>query len=171
MANQNKSIGRFHFDEIPPFRRGIPKIEVTFDIDANGILNVTAVDQLTEKTQQIRIEASSGLSAEDILRMKDEALQHAGADKEMKGKVDKGNRADMQIFQTEKQLKEFGDTIPSDKKAAIENALEELKSAHKNRNFTDIEQAMATLSTVCQLASEELMTDDEEIERLGETLM
>jgi molecular chaperone DnaK len=171
MANQNKSIGKFHFDEIPPFRRGIPKIEVTFDIDANGILNVTAVDQLTEKTQQIRIEASSGLSEEEIIRMKDEARQYAVADKETKEKVDQGNQADTQIFQTEKQLKEFGDTIPGDKKAAIEKALEELKSAHKNLNFTDIDQAMANLSTVCEAAGAEATEDDEEIERLRESLM
>ncbi|RTZ09922.1 molecular chaperone DnaK [Flavobacterium sp. GSP27] len=159
MANDNKSIGRFHFDGIPPFHRGIPKIEVTFDIDANGILHVTAKDQLTDKSQQIRIEASTGLSHEDIHRMKEEARQHAVSDRETKEKVVQSNQADTQIFQTEKQLKEFGDTIPGNKKAAIENALEELKSAIKNRSFTDIEQAMETLSTVCQLASEELSID------------
>jgi molecular chaperone DnaK len=157
MANQNKSIGRFHFDGIPPLRRGIPKIEVTFDIDANGILHVNAIDQLTDKSQVMRIEASTGLSYEDIHRMKAEARQHAVSDSEMKEKVVQGYQADTQIFQTEKQLEDFGDTIPSDKKATIENALEELKSAHKNQNFTDIAQAMETLSTVCQLASEELM--------------
>jgi molecular chaperone DnaK len=151
MANQNKSIGRFHFDGIPPFYRGIPKIEVTFDIDANGILHVTAKDQLTDKSQQIRIEASTGLSHKDIHRMKEEARQHAVSDREMKEKVVQGYQADTQIFQTEKQLKEFWDTIPSDKKAAIENALEELKLANKYLSFTDIEQAMETLSTVCQL--------------------
>ena len=175
LANQNKSIGRFHFDEIPPLPRGIPKIEVTFDINADGILHVTAKDQLTDKSQQIRIEASSGLSDEDIRRMKNEALQHEGADKEMKEKVDKANQANTQIFQTEKQLKEFGDTIAGDKKAAIEKALEELKSAHKNLNFTDIDQAMANLSTVCEAAGAEATEDDEEndeeIERLRESLM
>ena len=151
MANQNKSIGRFHFDGIPPLSRGIPKIEVSFDIDANGILHVTAKDQLTDKSRQIRIEAPSGLSNEDICRMKDEARQHAVEDKEMKEKVDKSNRADTQIFQTEKQLKEFGDKIAADKKTAIEEALNELKSMRENQNFTNIDQAMVNLSTVCQL--------------------
>ncbi|MFA5329042.1 MAG: molecular chaperone DnaK [Prolixibacteraceae bacterium] len=159
MANQNKSIGRFHFDEIPPFRRGIPKIEVTFDIDANGILNVTAVDQLTEKTQQIRIEASSGLSEEEISRMKDEARQYATEDQEMRDKVVKSNKADVQIFQTEIQIKEFGDTLPTEKKIAIEVALEELKLAHKNPDFIDIDEAMENLSSVCQSAGEYLMED------------
>ena len=151
MANQKKSIGRFHFDGIPPLSRGIPKIEVSFDIDANGILHVTAKDQLTDKSRQIRIEAPSGLSNEDICRMKDEARQHAVEDKEMKEKVDKSNRADTQIFQTEKQLKEFGDKIAADKKTAIEEALNELKSMRENQNFTNIDQAMVNLSTVCQL--------------------
>lgn len=155
MAKQNKSIGLFHFDGIPPLSRGIPKIEVTFDIDANGILHVTAKDQLTDKSQQIRIEASTGLTPEDINKMKDEGRQHAVADKEMKEKVNQNNQADIQIFQTEKQLNKFGGTIPSDKKAAIEKALEELKIAYKNQNFTDIERAMPMLSTVCQLASED----------------
>lgn len=159
MANQNKSIGRFHFDEIPPFRRGIPKIEVTFDIDANGILNVTAVDQLTEKSQQIRIEASSGLSEEEISRMKDEARQYVAEDQEMRDNVVKSNKADMQIFQTEIQLKEFGDTLPTEKKVAIEEALEELKSVHNARNFSNLDQAMAGLSDACQLAGEYLMED------------
>ncbi|MDP2336259.1 MAG: molecular chaperone DnaK [Bacteroidota bacterium] len=154
MANQNKSIGRFHFDEIPPFRRGIPKIEVTFDIDANGILNVTAVDQLTEKSQQIRIEASSGLSEEEISRMKDEARQYAAEDQEMRDNVMKSNKADMQIFQTEIQLKEFGNTLPAEKKIAIEDALEELKSVYNARNFNNLDQAMADLSDACQLAGE-----------------
>ncbi len=174
LANQNKSIGQFHFDGIPPLPRGIPKIEVTFDIDANGILHVTAKDQ-NDKSQQIRIEASSGLSDEDIRRMKAEARQHAGEDKEMKEKVDQSNQADTQIFQTEKQLKEFGNTIASDKKLAIEKALKELKLAHKNPNFTDIDQAMANLSTVCKAAGAEAMEDDEEndeeIERLRESLL
>jgi len=156
MANQNKSIGKFHFDEIPSFRRGIPKIEVTFDIDANGILNVTAVDQLTEKTQQIRIEASSGLTEEEILRMKNEARQYALEDQAIKDKAVKSNKADMQIFQTEIQLKEFGDTLPTEKKIAIEVALGELKIAHKNPVFIDIDEAMENLSSACQLAAEYL---------------
>ncbi len=157
MANQNKSIGKFHFDEIPAFRRGIPKIEVTFDIDANGILNVTAIDQLTEKTQQIRIEASSGLSEEEIIRMKDEARQHELEDQEVKDKAVKSIKADMQIFQTEIQLKEFGDTIPTEKKNAIEVALGELKLAHRNPDFIDLDNAMGNLSSACQLAGEYLV--------------
>jgi molecular chaperone DnaK len=157
MANQNKSIGKFHFDEIPPFHRGIPKIEVTFDIDANGILNVTAVDQLTEKTQQIRIEASSGLSEEEIIRMKDEARQYALEDQAMKDIAIKSNKADMQIFQTEIQLTEFGDSLPTEKKIAIEVALGVLKSAHKNPDLVGIDEAMENLSSACQLAGEYLM--------------
>lgn len=156
MADQNKSIGRFHFDEIPPLRRGIPKIEVTFDIDANGILNVTAVDQLTEKSQQIRIIASSGLSIEEINRMKDEARQYAAEDQAVKNKAVKNNKADTQIFLTEIQLKEFGDNMPTEKKVAIEIALEELKSAHKNPDFIDIDEAMENLSYACQSAGEYL---------------
>jgi len=156
MANQNKSIGRFHLDGIPPAPRGIPQVEVTFDIDANGILHVTAKDKATGKSQQIRIEASSGLSDEDIRRMKDEAQQNADTDKKMKEEVDKVNQADTLIFQTEKQLKEFGDKVPADKKAAIEKSLEELKAAHKSRNFTGIDQAMANLNAVWQSASEEM---------------
>ncbi len=159
MANQNKSIGRFHFDEIPSFRRGIPKIEVTFDIDANGILNVTAIDQLTDKTQQIRIEASSGLSAEEICRMKNEARQYAIEDQQMKDKAVLSNKADMQIFQTKIQLKEFGDTLPREKKIAIEEALEELKLVHNDLNFNNIDQAMADLSAACQSAGEYLRED------------
>ncbi|HBZ66701.1 MAG TPA: molecular chaperone DnaK [Bacteroidales bacterium] len=154
MANQNKSIGKFHFDEIPSLRRGIPKIEVTFDIDANGILNVTAVDQLTEKTQHIRIEASSGLSREEIARMKEEARQFALEDQEMKDKAIKSNKADMQIFQTEIQLKEFGNTITIQKRNAIEVALAELKLAHKNPDFIDLDEAMENLSSACQSAGE-----------------
>ncbi len=127
MANQNKSLGRFHLDGIPPAQRGIPQIEVTFDIDANGILHVTAKDKATGKSQQIRIEASSGLSDADIKRMKEEAQAFAESDKKIKEEIDKLNTADSLVFQTEKQLKEFGDKIPSDKKVPIEKALEELK--------------------------------------------
>jgi len=159
MAKQNKDIGRFHFDEIPPLRRGIPKIEVTFDIDANGILNVTAVDQLTEKTQQIRIEASSGLSIEEINRMKDEARQYAMEDKETSDKAAINNKADMQIFQTEIQLKEFGNTIPTAKRVVIEDALKELKLVQQEQNFFDIDVAMASLSFACQSAGEYLIED------------
>lgn len=166
MADHNKSIGRFHFDEIPPFRRGIPKIEVTFDIDANGILQVTAVEQLTEKSQQIRLEASSGLSKKEISRMKDEARQHAVEDQEMKEKAKKSNKANMQIYQTEKQLKEFGSTIPIEKKNAIEEALDELKSVHLEQNFNDIDEAMFILSAACKAAGRKSDDDDELLKTL-----
>jgi molecular chaperone DnaK len=154
MAKQNKSIGLFHFDGIPPLNRGIPKIEVTFNIDANGILNVTAKDQLTEKSQDIRIEASSGLSPEEIIRIKEEAKVYEAADKEMLEKVDQKNKACIQILQTERQLNQFGDTLSDDKKNAVEKALEGLKAIDEQDSFTNIEQAMETLSTACQLASE-----------------
>ena len=156
MANQNKSIGRFHLDGIPPSQRGIPQIEVTFDIDANGILHVTAKDKATGKSQQIRIEASSGLSEADIRRMREEAQANADSDKKVKEEVDKLNQADSLVFQTEKQLKEFGDKLPADKKAAIEKAVEELRNAHKNRDFAAIDAAMANLNSMWQTASEEM---------------
>ena len=156
MANQNKSIGRFHLDGIPPSQRGVPQIEVTFDIDANGILHVTAKDKATGKSQQIRIEASSGLSDADIKRMREEAQAFAESDKKIKEEIDKLNTADSLVFQTEKQLKEFGDKIPADKKAPIEKALEELKTAHKNKDFNGIDKAMANLNSIWQSASEEM---------------
>jgi molecular chaperone DnaK len=156
MANQNKSIGRFHLDGIPPAPRGIPQVEVTFDIDANGILNVAAKDKASGKSQQIRIEASSGLSDDDIKRMKDEAQANADSDKKMKEEVEKLNQADTLVFQTEKQLKEFGDKIPADKKAPIEKAVEDLKAAHKNHDFAGIDSAMAALNAMWQSASEEM---------------
>ena len=156
MANQNKSIGRFHLDGIPPSARGIPQIEVTFDIDANGILNVTARDKATGKSQQIRIEASSGLSEADIRKMKEEAQMNANADKRIKEEIDKLNTADSLIFQTEKQLKEFGDKIPGNKKEAIMKSLEELKTAHKNKDLPGIDRAMAALNTMWQSASEDM---------------
>ncbi len=156
MANQNKSIGRFHLDGIPPSQRGIPQVEVTFDIDANGILHVTAKDKATGKSQQIRIEASSGLSDDDIRRMREEAQTNADSDKKVKEEIDKLNQADSLVFQTEKQLKEFGDKLPADKKQAIEKAVEELKNAHKNRDFTAIDASMANLNAIWQTASEEM---------------
>ncbi len=156
MANQNKSIGRFHLDGIPPSQRGIPQIEVTFDIDANGILHVTAKDKATGKSQQIRIEASSGLSDDDIRRMREEAQVNADADKRMKEEVDKLNQADTLVFQTEKQLKEFGDKLPADKKESIEKAVSELKNAHKNHDMPAIDSAMANLNAIWQTASEEM---------------
>jgi molecular chaperone DnaK len=156
MANQNKSIGRFHLDGIPPSQRGIPQVEVTFDIDANGILNVGARDKATGKSQQIRIEASSGLSDADIKKMKDEAQANADTDKRIKEEIDKLNTADSLIFQTEKQLKEFGDKIPGDKKEAIAKSLEELKIAHKNKDIPGLDKAMANLNAMWQSASEDM---------------
>lgn len=156
MANGNKSIGRFHLDGIPPAPRGMPQIEVTFDIDANGILNVAAKDKGTGKSQQIRIEATSGLSEEEIKRMKTEAEANAEADKKLKEEVDKLNSADALVFQTEKQLKEFGDKLPDDKKQPIEAAMGKLKEAHKNRDIAAIDTAMTELNTAWQAASEEM---------------
>jgi len=156
IASGNKTIGRFHLDGIPPAPRGIPQIEVTFDIDANGILHVTAKDRGTGKEQRIRIEASSGLSEDEIRRMRDEAKANADADIKAKEKVDKVNAADSMIFSTEKQLREFGDKVPSDKKAAIESALAKLKDAHKAQDTAAIDKALAELNTVWQAASEEM---------------
>lgn len=156
MARDNKSIGKFHLDGIPPAPRGIPQIEVTFDIDANGILNVSAKDKGTGKSQQIRIEASSGLSEAEIKRMKDEAAANAETDKKAKEEIDKLNAADALIFQTDKQLKEYGDKIPGDKKAAIEKALADLQSAHGSKNVSAIDAATAALNTAWQAASEDM---------------
>lgn len=156
MANDNKTIGRFHLDGIPPAPRATPQIEVTFDIDANGILHVTAKDKATGKEQSIRIEASSGLSDDEIKRMKDEAEANADADKQAKEKIDKLNGADSMIFQTEKQLKEFGDKLPADKKQPIEAALEKLKEAHKAQDIEAIDAATNELNTVFQAASQEM---------------
>lgn len=156
MANGNKTIGRFHLDGIPPSPRGIPQVEVSFDIDANGILNVTAKDKGTGKEQNIRIEASTGLSDDEINRMKEEAKANEQADKDAREQVDKLNAADSLIFQTEKQLKEFGDKLPEDKKDPIQKALETLKEVHKNKDMDGIEKATAELNTVWQAASEEM---------------
>jgi molecular chaperone DnaK len=156
MAQDNKTIGRFHLDGIPPAPRGIPQIEVTFDIDANGILHVSAKDKGTGKQQSIRIEASSGLTSDEIEKMKREAKENETRDKEQREKVDKLNAADSLIFQTEKQLKEFGDKLPADKKDAIEQALTKLKDAHKSQDISAVDQASADLTAVWQAASEEL---------------
>jgi molecular chaperone DnaK len=156
LANQNKSLGRFHLDGIMPARRGEPQIEVTFDIDANGILHVSAKDKATGKEQSIRIEASSGLSDAEIKRMKDEAAANAEADAKEKEKIDKLNHADSLIFQTEKQLSEFGDKLPADKKGPIEVALAKLKEAHKAQDIAGIDAATNELNTVFQAASQEM---------------
>jgi len=156
MARDNKTIGRFHLDGIPPAPRGIPQIEVTFDIDANGILHVSAKDKATGKEQSIRIEASSGLSDAEIKRMRDEAKANEAADKEAKERIDKLNHADSLIFQTEKQLKEFGEKLPADKKAPIEAALAKLKEAHSKQDLAAIDAASNELNTVFQAASQEM---------------
>ena len=156
MANQNKSLGIFNLDGIPPSPRGVPQIEVTFDIDANGILNVSAKDKGTGKEQKIRIEAGSGLTKEEIEKMKAEAKANEASDKAAKEKVDKINQADSLIFQTEKQLKEFGDKIPADKKAPIESSLQELKEAHKAQDITRIDAALENMNKVWTAASEEI---------------
>ncbi len=156
LAKDNKSIGRFHLDGIPAAQRGVPQIEVTFDIDANGILNVSAKDKGTGKVQSIRIEASSGLSEDEVKRMKEEAAANAEADKKEKERIDKLNQADSMIFQTEKQLKDLGDKIPADKKAPIEAALNKLKEAHKAQDIAGVDAAMAELNSVFQAASQEM---------------
>ena len=156
MAAQNKSIGRFNLAGIAPARRGVPQIEVTFDIDANGILNVSAKDKATGKEQSIRIEASSGLSEEEINRMKAEAEQNAAADKAEREKIDKMNQADSMIFTTENFLKDNGDKIPADKKPGIEQALQQLKDAHKSGDVAAIDTAINNLNTVMQAASQQM---------------
>ena len=156
MANGNKTIGRFHLDGLPPAMRGIPQIEVMFDIDANGILHVTAKDKATGKSQSIRIEASSGLTDAEIKRMRDEAAANEASDKAAREKVDKLNMADSLIFTTEKQLKEFGDKLPADKKGPIEEALGKLKTAHASQDIPAIDAATAELNAVFQAASQEM---------------
>lgn len=156
MAKDNRTIGRFHLDGIPPAPRGVPQIEVTFDIDANGILHVTAKDKGTGKEQKIRIEASSGLSDEEIKRMKTEAEANAEADKKAKEEADKVNMADTMIFQTEKQLTEYGDKLSQTNKENIQRALSKLKDAHKDKNLAEIDTALNELNTAWQAASQEM---------------
>ena len=156
MASQNKSLGTFNLDGIPPAPRGVPQVEVTFDIDANGILNVSAKDKGTGKSHNIRIEAGSGLSKEEIEKMKNEAKANEASDKAAREKVDKVNQADSLIFQTEKQLKEYGEKISADKKAPIETALEKLKEAHKTHDISAIDTAVAELNAAWTTASEEM---------------
>jgi molecular chaperone DnaK len=156
MANQNKSLGMFNLDNIPPAPRGVPQIEVTFDIDANGILHVTAKDKGTGKEQRITVQGGSGLNKEEVEKMKAEARAHEAEDKLAKEKVEKINQADSLIFQTEKQLKEYGDKIPADKKAPIESALNKLKDAHKAQDIPAIDAALAEMNTAWTAASEEI---------------
>jgi len=156
MANQNKSLGMFNLDGIPPAPRGVPQIEVIFDIDANGLLHVTAKDKGTGKEQKIRIEAGSGLSKEEVEKMKAEAKANESTDKVAREKVDKINQADSLIFQTEKQLKEYGDKIPADKKAPIESALTKLKEAHKSQDVSAIDTAVAEMNNAWATASEDM---------------
>jgi molecular chaperone DnaK len=162
MARDNRTIGRFHLDGIPPSPRGIPQIEVIFDIDANGILHVTAKDKASGKSQNIRIEASSGLNEEEIQRMKREAEANAESDRKVKEETEKINQADSLIFNTEKQLKEFGEKIPADKKGAIEAALTQLKDAHKSRDLASIETAMTALNSAWEVASKDLYNASQE---------
>ncbi|MEK9604616.1 MAG: molecular chaperone DnaK [Flavobacteriaceae bacterium] len=156
MASDNKTIGRFHLDGIPPAPRGTPQIEVTFDIDANGIIKVSASDKATGKSQDIRIEASSGLTEEEIEKMKQEAEANAESDKKAKEQVDKLNSADQMIFQTEKQLKEFGEKLSDDKKAPIESALEELKKSYESKDLTAIDASLEKINEAWKNASEEM---------------
>ena len=156
MANQNKSLGMFNLDGIPPAPRGVPQIEVTFDIDANGMLHVSAKDKGTGKEQKIRIEAGSGLSKEEVEKMKAEAKANEASDKAARERVEKLNQADSLIFQTEKQFKEFGEKISADKKAPIEAALAKLKEAHKNQDIPAVDAAMAEMNTAWTAASEEI---------------
>ena len=161
LAKDNRSIGRFHLGDIPPAPRGVPQVEVTFDIDANGILNVSAKDKGTGKEQKIRIEASSGLSADEIERMRAEAKANEGQDKEEREKIEKINQADSMIFQTEKQLKEFGDKLSAGNKAAVGGALTELKAAYESKDISSIDSAMAAINTAWQAASQEMYSAEQ----------
>jgi molecular chaperone DnaK len=156
LAKDNRTIGQFNLNDIPPAPRGVPQIEVTFDIDANGILNVSAKDKATGKEQKIRIEASSGLAKEEIDRMRREAEANAESDRQAKERIDKLNQADSLIFQVEKQLKENGDKLPADKKGEIETALEALKTAHASQDITSIDNAMNNLNTIFGAAAQEM---------------
>jgi molecular chaperone DnaK len=162
MAKDNKTIGRFHLGDIPPAMRGTPQIEVTFDIDSNGIIHVSAKDKGTGKEQTIRIEASSGLSKEEIEKMRAEAKANEEADKKSREKAEKINIADSLAFQTEKQMKEFGDKISADKKTAIENALAELKNALTLQDVEQIDKASEALNTAWNAASEEIYKASQE---------
>ena len=161
MANDNRTIGKFHLNDIPPAQRGVPQIEVSFDIDANGIINVKASDKATGKEQSIRIEASSGLSDAEIEKMRQEAEANADEDNKKKEEIETLNKADGMIFQTEKQMKEFGDKIPEDKKQPIEEALAELKTAHEAKDIEAVGPALEKLETVFQAASQDMYAQPE----------
>jgi molecular chaperone DnaK len=167
MAKDNKTIGRFHLNDIPPAQRGVPQIEVIFDIDSNGIIHVTAKDKGTGKEQNIRIEASSGLSKEEIEKMKAEAKANEDADKALRERAEKLNTADNLAFQTEKQLKEFGDKIPADKKEPIEKALKELQDARSSEDLTRIEKALEELNTVWNAASQDIYNASQQAGNAG----
>lgn len=169
MARDNRTLGRFHLDSIPPAPRGVPQVEVSFDIDANGILHVSAKDKGTGKEQKIRIEASSGLSDEEIKRMKAEAEANAESDRKVKEEAEKVNAADSLVFQTEKQLKEYGDKIPADKKEPIEAAVAELKKAHESKDIAAIDTAMEALNTAWTAASEDLYKATQEAQGAANT--
>ena len=169
MARDNRSVGRFILSDIPPAPRGVPQIEVTFDMDANGILSVSAKDKGTGKEQSIKIEASTGLSEEEIAKMKAEAEANADSDKAARERVDKLNQADSLIFQTEKQLKEFGDKVPEDKKGPIEAALADLKEAHKTQDMDKIDSAMEAMNTAWQAASEDIYKATQDAQANGAT--
>jgi len=168
MAADNNTIGRFHLDGIPPARRGTPQIEVTFDIDANGIIHVTAGDKATGKTQDIRIEASSGLTEEEIQKMKADAEANAESDKAAAEQAQKLNEADSMIFQTEKQLEEFGDKLSEEKKQPIVDALEELKKAYESKDLEVITPALDKINEAWKVASEEMYKAQAEAQEGGE---
>jgi molecular chaperone DnaK len=169
MAGDNKTIGRFHLDGIPPAQRGVPQIEVSFDIDANGIIKVSATDKKTNKTQDIRIEASSGLTEEEIEKMKKDAEANADADAKAKETADKLNSADAMIFQTENQLKEFGDKLSEDKKQPIEAALDDLKKAYESKDIALIEPALEKINEAWKVASEEMYKAQQEAQASSAT--
>jgi molecular chaperone DnaK len=168
MATQNRTLGRFHLSDIPPAQRGTPQIEVTFDVDANGILHVSAKDKGTNKEQKIRIEASSGLTDAEINRMREEAKANEAADKAEREKIEKINAADSLIFSTDKQLKEFGDKLSAGNKSAIESALAELRTAHQSQDVAGIDTAMEKLNSAWQAASQEMYAQGAEGQSGGE---
>jgi molecular chaperone DnaK len=167
MAGDNRTIGRFHLDGIPPAPRGMPQVEVTFDIDANGILSVSAKDKATNKEQSIRIEASSGLTESEIEKMRADAKAHSDEDKRKREEAEHFNTADTLIFTTEKNLNEYGDKIPADKKAKIEGALERLREVHKNRDNAQISSAVQQLNEAWNEASQELYQAQQEAAGAG----